>query len=149
MLSRAWNSPSLRGASRVASTLSYSVSTPKKDPALSKLCLSDNISSRRLGKPGRAGYWGCDSSSGAMLSSEGASGHHGMCVSSCAGGRMAPCQSCPVAMMNCSWRRRWWVPACLESHWAGLDHEEHQRVAHIASRGSPRLPEDGDTKRNC
>lgn len=81
MLSRAWNSPSLRGASRVASTLSYSVSTPKKDPALSKLCLSDNISSRRLAKPGRAGYWGCGSSRGAMLSSEGASGHHGMCVS--------------------------------------------------------------------
>ena len=49
---------------------------------------------------------------------------------------------------NCYLRRRWWLPTWLERHRAGMDHEDHQRLAHTDPRGSPGHPECGGPQRS-
>ena len=49
---------------------------------------------------------------------------------------------------SCSLGRRRWPPTWLEGHRAGLDHEDHQRLAHADPRGSPGHPESGGPKRS-
>ena len=49
---------------------------------------------------------------------------------------------------SCSLGRRRWPPTWLEGRRAGLDHEDHQRLAHADPRGSPGHPESGGPKRS-
>ena len=55
-------------------------------------------SSRRLVELESLGGWGCGSSRGVMPSPKGYSGHHGMYVSDCRGGRLAPGPGCQGAV---------------------------------------------------
>ena len=71
---------------------------PREGPGVSGVPVAAKSSSRRLVELGRLGAWGCGSSGGAVPSPEGDSGHRGMCVSGCPGGRMAPCPGSPGAV---------------------------------------------------
>ena len=86
------------GAPGRAGPTPSSAAAPGEGACVSGTPVAAKSSSRRLVELGRLGAWGCGSSGGAVPSPEGDSGHRGMCVSGCPGGRMAPCPGSPGAV---------------------------------------------------
>ena len=128
MSSKAWNSSSLRGASRVAASSSSSASAFGKGPAVSRMSESDKSSSRRLEEPGRAECWVCCSSWRDVSSLEvGCCGQK--CVSGGAGGKMAHWAGCPLGQTGLLRT----ASCCLER--VMRDHEKEVRAMEWGGRG--------------